>query len=304
MPQDAKPILCVGSATVDNIYALSSIPDEATKVQARDFHQISAGMAASAAAAIVRLGGQASFCGRVGDDLGGQFFREDMARAGVDVSPVLIQAGRTTTISSIMIDTRGERLVCSFQDPEMTRDPSALDAEFIAQFGTVLVDVRWPEAAEHCLRLAKKIGIPSVLDADIAENAIFEALVPLATHPVFSEPAFLKYTGTCSIDDAFANLPDTLAGFVGVTLGANGVRWRDAGTVHSCPPPDVQIVDTLAAGDVFHGAFALAISEGQQIAQAARFATIAATLKCARFGGRLGTPDRDQVNAVLQDSAG
>ena len=304
MPRDVKPILCVGSATVDNIYALSSIPDEATKVQASDFHQISAGMAASAAAAIVRLGGRASFCGRIGDDLGGQFFREDMVRAGVDVSPVLIEAGRTTTISSIMIDARGERLVCSFQDPDMTRDPSALNAEFIAQFGTVLVDVRWPEAAERCLRLANRTGIPSILDADIAENAVFEALVPLATHPVFSEPAFLKYTGAYSIDDAFANLPKTLSGFVGVTLGANGVRWRDAGKVHSCPPPDMQVVDTLAAGDVFHGAFALAICEGQQIAQAARFATVAATLKCTRFGGRLGTPDRDEVNAVLQDSAG
>jgi sulfofructose kinase len=61
----------------------------------------------------------------------------------------------------------------------------------------------------------------------------------------------------------------------------------------------VQVVDTLAAGDVFHGAFALALAEGQALAQAARFACHAASLKCTRFGGRLGCPAREEVLASM-----
>ena len=62
------------------------------------------------------------------------------------------------------------------------------------------------------------------------------------------------------------------------------------------------VVDTLAAGDVFHGAFALALLEGRGIEGAARFACAAASLKCTRFGGRLGCPSRAEVDALLASS--
>jgi sulfofructose kinase len=61
------------------------------------------------------------------------------------------------------------------------------------------------------------------------------------------------------------------------------------------PAPRVEVVDTLAAGDVFHGALALRLAEGATIDAAARFAVVAASLKCTRFGGRLGCPSRDEV---------
>ena len=65
------------------------------------------------------------------------------------------------------------------------------------------------------------------------------------------------------------------------------------------PAPFVDVVDTLAAGDVFHGAFALALCEGQALDAAARFACHAASLKCTQFGGRRGCPTRDGVEASL-----
>jgi sulfofructose kinase len=63
------------------------------------------------------------------------------------------------------------------------------------------------------------------------------------------------------------------------------------------------VVDTLAAGDIFHGAFALAVLEGRSIEDAARFACVAASLKCTHFGGRLGCPSRDEVETFLISSA-
>ena len=74
---------------------------------------------------------------------------------------------------------------------------------------------------------------------------------------------------------------------------------QDGGIAHA-PALAIQAVDTLAAGDVFHGALALAILEGQAMAQAARFACVAASLKCTRFGGRIGCPTRAEVLHAMQ----
>jgi len=61
----------------------------------------------------------------------------------------------------------------------------------------------------------------------------------------------------------------------------------------------VHTVDTLGAGDVFHGAFALAVTEGQELREALRFASAAAALKCTRFGGAFAAPQRAEVTALL-----
>ena len=67
------------------------------------------------------------------------------------------------------------------------------------------------------------------------------------------------------------------------------------------PAFPVHTVDTLGAGDAFHGAFALAIA-GQPLEQAMRFASATAALKCTRFGGAFGSPQRVEVDALLAAS--
>ena len=84
---------------------------------------------------------------------------------------------------------------------------------------------------------------------------------------------------------------------VGVTLGADGYLWWDGQRERRVAAPSVKAVDTLAAGDTWHGAFTLAMGEGSGIETAARFANIAAAIKCTRFGGRLGAPTRSEVAA-------
>jgi len=73
----------------------------------------------------------------------------------------------------------------------------------------------------------------------------------------------------------------------------------EAGEICQERPPRIKAVDTLAAGDVFHGAFVLGLTEGMPVRQLIRFANAAAALKCTVFGGRAGTPSRDQVEAAL-----
>ena len=88
--------------------------------------------------------------------------------------------------------------------------------------------------------------------------------------------------------------------FIAVTDGPDPVLWRDeTDAIRQLPVFHVAAVDTLAAGDVFHGAFALALVEGRDTEGALRFAAAAASLKCTRFGGSAAVPMRHEVDALL-----
>ena len=77
----------------------------------------------------------------------------------------------------------------------------------------------------------------------------------------------------------------------------------EAGAVQKFPAFRVEVADTLGAGDVFHGAFALGLAEDRPIADVIRRASAAAALKCTRFGGRAGIPTVREVEAFLRQKS-
>jgi len=292
-------VLCVGIAVLDNIFAIDEFPDHPTKVFARSFAQVGGGPAANAAVTVARLGGRATLFARVGDDAVGHSSLEDLRSHGVDVQAVRNVPGHRTGVSAIMVDKAGERMIVTFSDPQLDRDASWLPLENVAGHDAVLADVRWPAAAERVLSTARQLGIQSVLDADLSNDDSVERLMPLASHVVFSRPALLKLTGIEDPDAALRLAAGRTSGSVSVTLGGDGFRWLEAGQIHSMPAFDVDVVDTLGAGDVFHGAFALAVAQGFDIGGAGRFASAAAALKCTVWGGRSGIPTRDTLDRFM-----
>ncbi len=88
-----------------------------------------------------------------------------------------------------------------------------------------------------------------------------------------------------------------------MTLGAKGFRWHEGAHTHQIPAFPVTAADTTGAGDVFHGAYALALAEGRRARDAARFASAAAALKCIRGQGWDGLPDRPAVEAMLKEES-
>jgi len=132
-----------------------------------------------------------------------------------------------------------------------------------------------------------------------------EALADLtrrASFAAFSEPGLARLAGEGSVGMALRHVAAGTTASVGVTLGPDGFLWLEAGRERREPAPEVHAVDTLAAGDVWHGAFTLMLGEGRPVAAAARFANTAAALKCTRFGGRAGAPSRAEVEAQLADA--
>jgi sulfofructose kinase len=291
--------LSLGAAVLDTIYRVDEIPGTPTKILPTDCAQMGSGMASSAAAAAARLGAYARVWGRVGGDVAGRQYLDDMAAAGVDVSQIRRVAGARTAMSTILIDRRGGALVVPFYDPKLGADSGWLKLAEIAAFDFTLADTRWPEGSAALLKAASEQNVPSLLDADIAPPEIVARLLPLASHAVFSEGGLLQFTGERDIAGGLREAARRAPGFMGATAGERGFYWLDGGAVKSVPAPRVEAVDTLAAGDVFHGAFALMLAEGRDVENAARFACAAASLKCARFGGRLGAPTREEVEAAL-----
>jgi sulfofructose kinase len=196
----------------------------------------------------------------------------------------------------------GERLICAYNDPLLDHDATWLPRERIADFDAALADVRWPAGAAVVLDAARMAGIPAVFDGDVGPPEALADLAPRATHVVYSEPGLALASGSNAPGDGLARIAATHPGMVGVTLGPEGFLWRSAGQEHRMPAPRITAVDTLAAGDVWHGAFTLALAEHRDIADAARFANAAAAIKCTRPGGRLGAPRRAEVAALLDNT--
>ncbi|TIS91008.1 PfkB family carbohydrate kinase [Mesorhizobium sp.] len=294
-------LLSVGALTLDTILRVDTLPAHQGKFIASDAVQIASGMAASAACAARRLGAAVSLWASAGDDSVGDQLVAGIEAEGVDCSFVRRVDGARSALASILVDAHGERIIVPFYDRRAQTDPEALPADLSA-FDAVLVDVRWPGAAALALSAARAAGSPAILDADTAPLDVLKRLLPLASHIVASEPAARIVCGQAlDPETACADLASRTDAFVAVTGGAAGSWWfdRSAGFVRHVAAPRIKAVDTLAAGDVFHGAFAVGLAEAMPVEQALRFASAAAALKCLRFGGRLGAPDRAETLAMM-----
>jgi sulfofructose kinase len=291
-------VLCVGHAVQDFVFSVPALPDRGEKYRATRFESVGGGPAATAAAAIARLGGKAMLAARVGDDAAAEMIVGELVRYGVDCSSVRRCAGCASSVSAVIVDARGERMIVNSLDSSMPTDPSWLPSAARVGAGAVLADTRWPEGALAALTAARDAGLPAILDADrpIPPDG---ALLRSATHVAFSADALADYSGIPDPRRALAEVAPNLPGWCCVTAGRDGVHVHARGRLQSFPAFEVPVVDTLGAGDVWHGAFALALAEGRDEAEATRFASAAAALKVQRSGGRAGAPRRAEVDTFL-----
>jgi sulfofructose kinase len=287
-------VLCVGALTWDTIFRLDELPSRGGKYLPLETVEVAEGMAAAQAASIVKLGGAAALWASVGDDATGTRLVRQITDAGVDTSRVRTVPGARSGFSTILMGRTGETIIVPQYDAALREPPTAPPG--LDGIAAVMCDVRWPAAAELALKAAADRGIPGILDADVAPEDVLRRLAPLASHVVASQAAATLLFGTTDPERGLETAGDA---FVAVTAGARGCYWSEHGRTRHMPARHVETVDTLAAGDVFHAAFALGLVEGWPTERIIRFASIAAAIKCTRFGGRLGAPTRAEVEALL-----
>jgi sulfofructose kinase len=291
-------VLVVGVAVMDFVFFVDEMPARPEKYRARDAAITGGGCAANAAFAIAQLGGRANLAGRLGDDAVGDLIQADLRSAAIDMSGLRRHAGHRSSFSSVYVDRAGERQIMNFRDHSLPRAPGWLHELDFTGVAAVLADTRWAEGATEAMRIARDRGVPGILDAEAPFDGSEEA-VRLASHVAFSAQGLRAYAGGGDIDDCLRRHVVEPAQFVCVTDGGRGVFWRtnrDSGAVPAFP---VSAVETLGAGDLWHGAFALRLAEGVGESDAVRFANAASALKCTRTGGRHGYPTRAEVETFL-----
>jgi sulfofructose kinase len=303
-PKIPPRILCIGMAVRDLTFRIQELPARGFKVNATHFDEICGGNALNAAIGIVRLGGRASICGPTGDscETSSKYIFERLAHEGIETQHIVHMPGLVTPISNIMIDPSGERTIVTFRDPELWKVRLSDADTLLEDCAAILTENRCAEFCTDLCAEAVRRGIPVVVDVDRAMS-MREGLLTASTHLVFSSEALQATAGIADDGEALKKIAKLTPSFLAGTQGAQGTLWLDENqNLQRTPAFPVHTVDTLGAGDVFHGAFTLAITESQELRQALRFASAAAALKCTRFGGAFAAPQRTEVEELLAQS--
>lgn len=304
-----KRVLCVGHAVQDFVFRVPQLPARAEKYRATAFTTAGGGPAATAAVAIARLGGAARLAARLGDDAIAATIESELRSFGVDCGALRRFPGRQSSLSAVFVDDAGERMIVNHTDPDMPADPHWIDELPLAGVDAVLADTRWPAGAACALRRARAAGLPAVLDADLPVPAD-GALLHAATHVAFSAPGLRDYAADDDPRRALQRVAQETRAWCAVTLGGEGVLVADGRRaavaadveveVEHFPARRVDVVDTLGAGDAWHGAFTLALAEGAAEQAAVRAASAAAAIKVSRPGGRAALPTRRERDSWLE----
>jgi sulfofructose kinase len=304
-PRIAPRILCVGMPVRDLTFRVPGVPARGSKEHASHFDEICGGNALNAAIGIVRLGGRASICGPIGDarETSSRFIFEQMAHEGINTKHIVHMRGLVTPISAIMIDPSGERTIVTFRDPELWKvELPDVDA-LLEDCDAILTESRCAEFCTDLCAEARRRGIPVIVDVDRAMS-LREGLLTASSHLVFSSEPLQETADVSDDGQALQKIAKLTPSFLAGTRGPRGTIWLDEHQdLQETPAFPVHTVDTLGAGDVFHGAFALAITEQQEVRQALRFASAAAALKCTRFGGAFAAPQRAEVEELLSQGS-
>lgn len=285
-------VICLGLSALDITWQVEALPQGGGKTRAYELHEGGGGMAANAAVAAATLGASVQFWGRAGEDSAGHEMKSQLAALGVDVAWFKLFAHARSSLSGIVVDSCGERMIVNFRGADLPGDPTWLPLDALAETDVVLADPRWPEGAHALFGAARERALPTVLDGDVADAAVFDTLLPHTDYAVFSEPGLAGYaTRAHDVSEQLKFALSRGCKLAAVTLGEHGIRWADAEGLHALPAFKVKAVDTTGAGDVFHGALAFALGAHWPVRRAFQFSAAVAAIKCTRPGGRAGVPD-------------
>ena len=303
MNESRKPIVVVGSINMDLVAHTHQIPVPGQTVIGTGFDTTPGGKGANQAVAVARLGYPVQMVGMVGDDVFGQALLDNLANAGVGTEAVARVSG-PSGVAPILVSESGENSIVVVPGANGKMDKAAVDRQsaLIRSAGMVLCQLELPlETVSHVLALCADAGVPVVLDpapaAPLPEAAFRQAswFTPNETEAAF-------YLGNQPNSEAAAQqlLHKGLKGVV-LKRGSDGAYVAVAGKAAWVRSFPVKPVDTVAAGDCFNGAFAVALLEGNDPWAAARFASAAAAISVTRKGAQASMPSRADVEKFLAE---
>ncbi|UCD25950.1 MAG: ribokinase [Gemmatimonadota bacterium] len=299
-------IVVVGSSNTDMIIKLARIPQPGETVLGGDFSTAAGGKGANQAVAAARAGGKVTFVARVGDDVFGQQAVEGFVADGIDTSHVITDSDAPSGVALIFVDQQGENsiAVASGANARLTPDDVLSARDAVTSADVLVTQLETPlDTVRAAVELAAVNGVRVVLNPAPAQplgEEILQHVSVLTPNEIEAE----LLTGIAVSSDGAALAAAKALNARGVeavliTLGSRGALLFDSDHAELIPSFEVEAVDTTAAGDVFNGALAVALSERSSLAEAARFANAAAALAVTKLGAQPSAPSREEIEAVL-----
>jgi len=289
-------VLCVGATSYDFVFWVNHHPDSDEKTTADAFIRCGGGPAANASVTVARMGLRSAFAGYLGSDIFGQMHLEELKAAGVDTSFV-VRGEYPTPLSSVLVNPSGERSLVNYRDTDSVLPVESVDFSIIHP-EVILFDGYEPELSRSLMNDAHAKGIKTVLDAGSLNKGTSQ-LFDKVGYLVCSERFAYELTGASSPDTAMETL-FSYSPYVVITLGKNGLIWKNAGGKGRISAYPVDVVDSTGAGDVFHGAFAGCLAMGKEWIEILTYSNAAAALCCTKLGARTGIPEGVEVEKFLK----
>ena len=295
-------ITVVGSANIDLVASCERLPQAGETVGDAVFTRVPGGKGANQAVAAARLGYPVEMVGKVGDDAYGTALLANLSSAGVGIAAMEPVAG-ASGLAPIFLSESGQNAIVVIPGANAKVDSATIDrhADLIRSAGLVLCQLELPvDTVGYVLDVCAKAGVPVVLDPAPAQQLPESVSRQIAWFtPNETETAF--YLGeTLNAEEGARHL--LARGLQGVVLkrGDQGCYVAVAGPKAAWVPAfKVEAIDTVAAGDCFNGAFAVALLEGLDPWAAARFASAAAAISVTRRGAQASMPSRSEVDDFL-----
>ena len=290
-------IAVVGSISMDLVAVSKKRPKAGETVIGEAFHTIPGGKGANQAVAAARLGANVAMVGAVGNDDYGTVVRKNLENERIFIDYVVPVTDRTTGIAHIVLAEEDNSIVV-VQGANALVNKSVVDRskDLLVKADMVVLQLEIPlETVKYVLAICEEHNIPVMLNPAPAQ-VLSEDILEKATYitPNEHECRIVLDDFTSPIEDLLAKYPNKLL----MTEGSNGVRFYNGTEIVHVPSIAVDVVDTTGAGDTFNGALAVALSEGETLQKAIRFANIAGGLSVTKLGAQGGMPTRDRVREV------
>lgn len=297
----------MGSFVADLAFRTPKLPAWGETVLGSEFRLGPGGKGSNQAVCIARLGMQVSFLSKLGRDAFGDLARRTYKEEGVDTQALYESAEHATGGASIVVhEDQGENAIvvvpgASFQ---LTKEEIDKARPLIAGSSAFVTQLELPLAiVEHGLKLAHEAGTTTIFNPAPAVP-VSDRIYPLCDYatPNESEAAALTglpLDGLATAERAADELLRRGVRHVVVTLGAQGALVKNTRIREHVPAVDAgPVVETTGAGDAFNGAFTVALAEGADLVEAARFACAVASISVTRPGTATSMPKRAEVERL------
>lgn len=301
-------ILVFGSINMDLIAKTSRLPVPGETLLGHDFLTAAGGKGANQAVAAARLGISTQLIGRVGGDSFGRQLLADLHSAGVETSGVFVDQSVSSGVAVIAVDDSGENqiIVVAGANGRVNKEDVQRLESLLEGSAALLLQLEIPlSAVLSAVKAARTVGVTVMLDPAPVQDLPAELypLVDIITPNEIEASQLVGFPvdGEASAARASAELRQRGVRTVIVKLGAKGVFCASSEETFFVPAFPVVAVDTVAAGDAFNGAMAVALAEGHSLRKAVVWGAAAGAISATSAGAQPSLPSRQTFDRFLRE---